>query len=487
MNWREIDRVLVELDLSGAFIRDVAQPEPATLCFSLYRPRGKERDRGPSRLTLLCCFAAGASRMYRTAVPFAASPPPAPRFVSFLRAHVRGSRIASALQLGTERIVRIACGAGERRRVIWVRLWSGASNCLVTDDRGVILEPLFRRPQRGEVAGSRYDPSVGLKARPDPERYRLRDLTGAGDYNARLDADYREQEANELAERDMRAAHRRFETDGARLATRIARLQAARSHAGDYERLRAAGQAILAEAHALQRSAAELLPAGGDPIALIPGLSPAENARRYFDRYRRQRAAFEHIQADLIDTRRRLQALRAHGHEPFLAAAAAPAPRQPPRQPPRTPASGPGNRYDSGGWVLRVGRSASANDAILRHAAGGNDYWFHCRDHAGAHVFLSARRGKSPPLEILLDAANLALFFSKARRNAQADIHYTQVKNLRRIKGGAPGAVLPVREKNLFIRLDQERLNRLLGGDRSERSRAAMSPGPAQERYSSNG
>jgi predicted ribosome quality control (RQC) complex YloA/Tae2 family protein len=76
-----------------------------------------------------------------------------------------------------------------------------------------------------------------------------------------------------------------------------------------------------------------------------------------------------------------------------------------------------------------------------------------------------AQRGKSPPLETLLDAANLALFFSKARRIGQADIHYTQVKNLRRAKDRAPGSVIPMREKNLFVRLDQTRLDLLLGID----------------------
>jgi hypothetical protein len=42
-------------------------------------------------------------------------------------------------------------------------------------------------------------------------------------------------------------------------------------------------------------------------------------------------------------------------------------------------------------------------------------------------------------------------------------VYYTQVKYLRRARGGAPGLVLPTQEKNLQVRLDPQRLARLLG------------------------
>ena len=126
----------------------------------------------------------------------------------------------------------------------------------------------------------------------------------------------------------------------------------------------------------------------------------------------------------------------------------------------------------SGPFTLLVGRSARQNDATLR-AARGNDYWLHCRDYPGAHVFVRHLPAKSVPLETLLDAANLALYFSKARGAGQADVYYTQVKYLRRPRGGdraaagsAPGRVIPTRARNLFVRLDQARIQRLLAQQR---------------------
>ena len=101
---------------------------------------------------------------------------------------------------------------------------------------------------------------------------------------------------------------------------------------------------------------------------------------------------------------------------------------------------------------------------MLRHYVKGNDYWMHTRDVPGGYVFIKYIRGKSVPLEVLLDAANLALIFSKAKNQGRADLYYTQVKHLRRAKGGKTGTVLPTQEKNLTVTLDEGRLSRLLLG-----------------------
>ena len=66
------------------------------------------------------------------------------------------------------------------------------------------------------------------------------------------------------------------------------------------------------------------------------------------------------------------------------------------------------------------------------------------------------------PLEVLLDAGNLAVHFSKARANGRAELYYTSVKYLRRSRNGPPGLVLPTQEKNLSVVVDQGRLQRLL-------------------------
>ncbi|MBQ9631055.1 MAG: DUF814 domain-containing protein, partial [Treponema sp.] len=121
----------------------------------------------------------------------------------------------------------------------------------------------------------------------------------------------------------------------------------------------------------------------------------------------------------------------------------------------------PGIRYVINGWIILVGRDSNENDELLRHYAKGLDTWLHARNFPGGYVFIKNKSAKTVPLNILLDAANLALYYSKARKQGKADIYYTQVKYLRRAKNGPKGLVIPTQEKNLFVKLDTKRISSL--------------------------
>jgi predicted ribosome quality control (RQC) complex YloA/Tae2 family protein len=126
----------------------------------------------------------------------------------------------------------------------------------------------------------------------------------------------------------------------------------------------------------------------------------------------------------------------------------------------------PGLEFSTGGFRILVGRNARENDQLLRRHVRGNDWWLHTRDYAGGYVFIKNQPGKSIPLEVLLDAGTLAVFFSKARRAGKADLYYTQVKHLRRAKDGPLGLVLPTQERNLSVEITEERLASLgIGSD----------------------
>ena len=166
LNWREIDAVLAELELAGSFIRDVRQPVHQQLIFELYAPRRR-------RFWLLVSFAPRHTRLHRLAARPAALGDPQ-RFVAFMRAHARGGRINEALQVGQERIVKLAVARGGGAPVlIWLRLWGNAANCIVTRPDGHVLDALFRRPRRGEISGGNYHPERDLEQlRPQAEQLR---------------------------------------------------------------------------------------------------------------------------------------------------------------------------------------------------------------------------------------------------------------------------------------------------------------------------
>jgi predicted ribosome quality control (RQC) complex YloA/Tae2 family protein len=109
-----------------------------------------------------------------------------------------------------------------------------------------------------------------------------------------------------------------------------------------------------------------------------------------------------------------------------------------------------------------VGRGAAENDALTRSVARGNDLWLHARGVTGAHVVVRLDRGKAPDQETLLDAAHLAVHFSDARGEPQADVAYTRAKHVRKPKGAAPGAVVYAQEKVVLLRVEPARTERLL-------------------------
>ena len=123
----------------------------------------------------------------------------------------------------------------------------------------------------------------------------------------------------------------------------------------------------------------------------------------------------------------------------------------------------PGVWLKSNGWDIIVGRNAKENDEILRSYTRGSDIWMHTRDFSGGYIIIKAQKDRTVPLPVLLDGASLAIHFSKARKNGKADLYYTQVKYLRRVKGGKTGLVLPTQEKNLSAEEDETRVRRLLG------------------------
>ena len=477
LNWREIDAVLAELELAGSFIRDVRQPAHHELVFELYQPRHR-------RSWLLVSFGTRHTRLHRVAQR-PRQPGSAPRFVSFMRAHVRGGRIAAAGQLGAERIVKLAvtCGGGEL--LVWMRLWANAANCIVTYPGGRILDALFRRPRRGEVSGGDYHPERDLPQllarRGQPragDRHPVRALRPFGSaqltYNERVERHFATLEEQERAASHERVAARERTAAERRTRRLVQNLQRERAAAADHERLQRLGNLLLANLTRIERGAdcvaVEDYQSGAEErIELAPNLSPAENAAAYFERAKRARRRLQAVGRRLQQAQQELARLQA---DTATGAGAEPGP--PPAVGPHAPAPAAASHHGgvltltSGPFTLLVGRTARQNDATLR-AARGNDYWLHCRDYPGAHVFVRHLRAKSVPLETLLDAANLALYFSKARGAGQADVYYTQVKYLRRPRGAdrvgaspAPGRVIPTRARNLFVRLDQARIQRLL-------------------------
>ncbi len=464
LNWREIDAVLDELDLPGSHIQQVVQPDFRNLYLEVFRP-GR-------RLRLRVCLETGLTRIHATArIP--PRPPVRQRFAQLLNARVKGARIVDARQVNADRIIRLDLLRGGEPTILWIRLWGGAANCIVTEADGTILDAFFRRPRRGEVSGKTClieDRGVPSQTDPHLAKFEARWQT---DVNDSVRAHYERIEEEKTRTAATEAASRILEQQLASLRKALADLRARRSGHRDADRLQTIGDLLTASLYRVEPGAewieVEDYTEDNTPvrIELDPAKSPGENAQAYFAKARRIRRQTATVDEETANIEARVEELERTGRnlattptsdiERFVADHTATRGRRAPDH------ATPGLQFSSHGFTILVGRNARENDELLRHAARGNDIWMHTRDVPGGYVFIRSRRGVTVPLDVLLDAANLAIHFSRAKNNGHADLYYTQVKYLRRPRQGPTGLVLPTQEKNLHVSADEHRLSRMLG------------------------
>jgi predicted ribosome quality control (RQC) complex YloA/Tae2 family protein len=489
LNWKEINLVLEELALEGAHIQGIRQSAYDILAFQIYGPAAPG---GAGSRLILVSLSPLACRIHETfrAAPKSGKPL---RFAELLKSRILNSRIEEAIQLGDNRIIRLGLRRGESRFRLYIRLWSNAANVILTDEEGRILDAMKRLPKRGEISGGVYCPEeefsqtgkaagtagegANLPGGPafsgrQGREYALRELPGEGSFNSRVDRWYAEH-GGKLSLGELREEVRRnVGGNRERLEAALRRLREKEKDYAGAERFREYGDLILA---CLPPEGSSWLESDSLHIELDPGKNFVKNAEAYYGKYRRAKSGLGEIREEIAAGEKELLALDEMERrlleennplrlEGLLKKIRGKIPQE---------GSGPGKRrrpekkiprgltFADGDWLILVGRNARENDDLLRRHVRGNDLWLHVRDRAGSYVFIRNRPGKTVPLEILLDAGNLALFYSGGRNEGRGDLYYTQVKYLRRARGGARGLVIPTQEKNLSITLDKGRLKRL--------------------------
>ncbi len=223
-------------------------------------------------------------------------------------------------------------------------------------------------------------------------------------------------------------------------------------------------------------------------IALDPALSPDENAARLFQRAKKGERGERLAEARLEETQESLsllaglrqeaptldpkEALRrvssflehakiessARGdiRETHLGRQAVAAPRagRPGRGTPGAHKSlRPRTYVTQDGWEVWVGRNNADNDLITHRLSNPHDYWFHVVGAPGSHVILRRpTRNSIPKQATLVEAAQIAAFFSKARKQTRVPVIYTERKFVSKPRPAKPGLALCTRERELIVR-----------------------------------
>lgn len=112
----------------------------------------------------------------------------------------------------------------------------------------------------------------------------------------------------------------------------------------------------------------------------------------------------------------------------------------------------------SNGVAIYVGRNNKQNDYLTTRLAHRNDVWLHTKDIPGSHVVI---RDKNPSDTTILEAAQLAVLFSKASNSSNVPVDYTHVRHVSKPSGSKPGFVTYDNHQTVFVTPEQKFLNKL--------------------------
>ncbi len=478
LNCNEINLILGELNLQGAFIQDIIQPGYDTIAFYTYK-------NGAAK-TVLVCTANGVCRINETRRKIPKNKKPL-RFMEFLKSKIKGAKILSCEQINFDRIIKMDLAHSGEKYTMYIRLWSANSNVILCDENETILDTMFRRPQKNEISGGTFSlPGQKKDLQIDSilEKFPIRNFSDLEKYfseknldfskisfNQKIDAWYAEHATTLSREALLEKARKWYEAHHSRQSAALERLEKKRADFSDAAQKKYFGDLILTNAHLFTNlnshdflECEDYENGGIARIKIDPKKTAQENAADYYSLYKKELSGTESLQTEIELAKKKIASLE-KTYQEILAEKNPMRIEQLLRQS-TTPKqkqkkSHPGIDYTVNGWYILVGRDANENDELLRHHVRGNDMWLHTRDTPGGYVFIKCRAGKTIPLDILLDAGNLALYFSKSRAAGKADLYYTEVKYLRRAKNGPKGLVIPTHEKNLSVTLDKNRLARL--------------------------
>lgn len=111
----------------------------------------------------------------------------------------------------------------------------------------------------------------------------------------------------------------------------------------------------------------------------------------------------------------------------------------------------------SEGVTIYVGKNNNQNDYLTTKFADNTDTWLHTKNYPGSHVII---KGQTFSEETLLEAANLAAWYSKAQAGTKVPVDYTLVRYVKKPTGSKPGMVIYTTNKTIYIDPDAPRLER---------------------------
>ena len=207
-------------------------------------------------------------------------------------------------------------------------------------------------------------------------------------------------------------------------------------------------------------------------IKLNPALTPNQNAQKYFQKYQKLKNAVKLIYNQIAEAKDEIAYLESVLAQLEIAGpmdievikeelvASGYLKRKRSKKNRKQAPSKPERFVASDGTEILVGKNNLQNDQLTLKQARKTDIWLHAKNIPGSHVIV---KSNDPSEETLLEAAELAAYFSKFRQSAQVPVDYVAVKHVHKPNGAKPGFVIYENQKTLFVTPEESLVEKLRG------------------------
>lgn len=302
--------------------------------------------------------------------------------------------------------------------------------------------------------------------------------------NAAIDQFYAEKSWRDTLRQRYQDLERLLSNELSKNQTKLVKFETAIAEADLAEENRIYGELITASLHLVERGMEQVdVQNFYDEnlayltIPLDPALSGSENAQAYFKKYNKVKKSIPILTQQIIETRSEidyLENLIQHlstaswtdiieireelEQEGYLRVKRKPLPKG--KKPPKKKEAQvkPERYVSTDGIDVYVGKNNKQNEYLTMKFAHNTDTWLHTKDIPGSHVVI---RAKDVPEQTLLEAAQLAAFYSKGRESSQVPVDYTLIKHVWKPNGSKPGFVLFDNQKTLYVTPDAALADRL--------------------------
>lgn len=387
-------------------------------------------------------------------------------FVLFLRKRLANAVLESIEKVENERILRFYFLAqselGELKNYTLVAQLTGRSaNLFLLDENDFILDAARETFGSGQEIAGKYAPPNSVAEKSIKKE---REIFPQGEYKTlseSLDAYFVEREVERVFLAKTQAAQSKLKQEISKRAKLIKKLESDLANHGDAQNWKRLGDLLLANLANARREGAKVFVTDfyeettpTVEIEVEENLPLSQAAEKFFKRYTKARNALVEISkrltiyeselANLKQQKARLDEAVEEKDEAVLTEFLNEKPEKlavklKERQAENFTGA---RRYKSSeDFEILVGKGSKDNDFLTFRVAKSLDLWLHAADYPGSHVVVRNPNRQEIPQKTLLEAAQIAAFFSQAKTQSKVAVHYTQKKFVNKPKGANPGLV----------------------------------------------